>query len=182
MAQRCSIIRQPKNSPFCIKTEQLALICTLKMDGPTGVDRLERGNSNDMENSLSLSSEDIQMLEPILAELSQRSGRKQTLDRLLSRWERFVSKVEMGYRLSIYDYTNDLSIRDFLQVILNDCPTDIHSRLHEWIESWDNRLILVTKQVEKPLLPPLGEEGLGWWWFQIPLHPGDELKKDLENW
>jgi len=125
---------------------------------------------------------DAKMLEPILAELSQRSGRKQTLDRLLNRWSRFVSKVEVGYRLSIYDYTNDLSIRDFLQVILNNCPTAIRARLHEGIGSWDNRLILVTKQVEKPLLPPLGEEELGWWWFRIPLHPGDELRKDLENW
>lgn len=125
----------------------------------------------------------MQTLEPILAELAQRSGRKQTLDRLLNRWSRFVSKVEVGYRLSIYDYTNDLSIRDFLQVILNSCrSTDIHARLSEWIQIWDNRLIFVTKQVEKPLLPPLEEEALGWWWFRIPLHSGDELKKDVENW
>jgi len=135
-----------------------------------------------MDNSLPLSSEDVKLLEPILAKLSQRSGRKQTLDRLLNRWSRFVSKVETGYRLSIYNYTNDLSIRDFLQVILNNCPKNLHDRLIEWTESWDNRLILVTKQVEKPLLPPLAEEELGWWWFRIPLNPGDELKKDLQNW
>ena len=135
-----------------------------------------------MENSFPLSSEDICMLEPILDALSQRSGRKQTLDRLLNKWSRFVSKVELGYRLSIYDYTNDLSLRDFLQVVLSSCPNRIHDRLLEWMEGWDNRFILVTKQVEKPLLPPLGKEELGWWWFRIPLDPGNELMKDLQNW
>jgi hypothetical protein len=135
-----------------------------------------------MEKFLPLSSEDNHALEPILDALSQRSGRKQTLDRLLKKWIRFVSQVEEGYRFTIYDYTNDLSIRDFLQVILNNCPPNIHDRLFDWIESWDNRLLLVTKQVENPLLPPLREEELGWWWFRIPLQLGNEIKMDLETW
>jgi hypothetical protein len=134
-----------------------------------------------MDCSLSLSSEEIQMLEPILDELSHRSGRKQTLDRLLNRWSRFVSEVDLGYCLSIYDYTNDLSIRDFLQVILDKSPKNIHDKLLEWTERWDNRLILITEQVDKPLLPPLGEEELGWWWFRIPINPGNELQEDLKK-
>jgi hypothetical protein len=136
-----------------------------------------------MDNLLSLSSEDFQMLEPILAELPpQRSDQKQTLDSLVNSWSQFVSKVEMGYRLGIYDYTNDLFIRDFLQVILNKCPKNTYDRLFEWTVRWDNRLILVTEQIEKPLLPPLGGEELGWWWFRIPINPGNELKNDLKNW
>jgi hypothetical protein len=134
-----------------------------------------------MEETIRLTSEDNLVLEPILDLISRRSGRKRTLEDLSSRWSRFVTKVEQGYKLTIDDYTNELTTRDFYQVLLDNCAPNIHDKLLVWINSWDERFIHTTEKVEKPLLPALhGEKG--WWWFRIPLNPGKAMKQDLQTW
>ncbi len=41
-----------------------------------------------------------------------------TLGSLLQDWQRFVTAVERGYDDSIYEYTNDLSVRDRLERVV----------------------------------------------------------------
>ena len=41
-----------------------------------------------------------------------------SLDALLREWRAFVTQVERGYDDSIYEYTNDLSVRDRLERLL----------------------------------------------------------------
>jgi hypothetical protein len=47
--------------------------------------------------------------------MSDTAGRGQTVRQLLRRWASFVRQVETGYDDTIYDYTNDLSVRDLLE-------------------------------------------------------------------
>lgn len=41
-----------------------------------------------------------------------------TLESLVADWGKFVTEVEDGYDLTIYDYSNDLSIRDLLEELI----------------------------------------------------------------
>ncbi|MEW5869818.1 MAG: hypothetical protein AB1894_11125 [Chloroflexota bacterium] len=135
----------------------------------------------EMEEVIHLTSEDMLMLEPALDLVFRRCGRKLTLEYLSRRWSRFVRKVEQGYPYIIDEYTNELTIRDIFQMVMNNCPPNIYNELSSWINGWDERFIQATEKVEKPLLPFLGEEE-GWWWFRVPLNPGEEMKRSLENW
>lgn len=128
-----------------------------------------------MKTQIQLTFDESLALESILILHTERAKHAITLPYLMDKWSQFVTKVEEGYRLTIDDYTNSLSIRNLLQEILDACPKNIG--LKEWIDEWDNRLVKVTEQVEEPLLHPLNGEHLGWWWFRIPINPGNELKK-----
>lgn len=90
-----------------------------------------------------------------------------------------MTKVEGEYRLTIDDYTNSLSVRNVLQDILNACPANVD--LKEWVIEWDSRFARVTRITKEPLLHPLDNEKLDWWWFRVPVHPGTKLKEWLQD-
>jgi hypothetical protein len=119
------------------------------------------------------------MLAPVLSSLSRKAGHTLTLPLLLERWKNFVSEVEVGYGDSIYEYTNDLTARDLLQKIVENCPIPLHSKLVEAIQIWDDRFRKVTKESKQSMLPDKGKTQ-SWWWFRIPANPGEELRSDLE--
>jgi len=125
-----------------------------------------------MINHPQLSSEEIDAIRSILAS-HQRRKSTLTLDYLLNRWSGFAIKVEEGYRLTIDDYTNDLSTRDLLQIILDGSQPTTREKLSSWLVEWDDRLKKATKEVIEPLLLSY-EQGKkqGWWWFRIPLNQG----------
>jgi len=117
-------------------------------------------------------------VERLLAMQTEKAKHAITLPYLANKWSRFVTNVENGYQLTIDDYTNSLAVRDLIQEILDVCPEN--SSLKEWVSEWENRFIKVTKVVKEPLLPPFPNESLGWWWFRIPINPGNEMKKWLQ--
>ncbi len=125
-----------------------------------------------------LSREEELMLELVLSSLSRKAGHTLTLPLLLGRWKYFVSEVEVGYGDSIYEYMNDLTVRD-LQIIIENCPIALRSRLVETIQIWDDRFKEVTKESNISTLPDKGKTQ-SWWWFRIPAKPGEELRSDLE--
>ncbi len=55
-------------------------------------------------------------LEGALQRLSRRAGYPMSLQQLLQRWQHFVVRVEQGYADSIYEYTNELSVRDLGEI------------------------------------------------------------------
>jgi hypothetical protein len=126
-----------------------------------------------------LSREEELMLEPVLSSLSRKAGYTLTLPLLLERWENFVSEVEVGYGDSIYEYMNDLTTRDLLQKIVDNCPIALHSRLVEAIQIWVDRFRKVTKESKQSKLTNKGKTQ-SWWWFRIPAKLGEELRSDLE--
>ncbi len=54
--------------------------------------------------------------------MSERAKHSITLEHLFAEWEKFVKEVEDGYELTIYDYTNDLTIRGLIQEIIEGVP------------------------------------------------------------
>jgi hypothetical protein len=96
----------------------------------------------------------------------------------MDKWSRFVLNVEKEYRLTIDDYTNDLSLRNLIQEVLGACPEN--AGLNEWTNEWDKRFEKATKKVKEPLLPERRNKKKGWWWYRIPINQGSELKKGLQ--
>lgn len=113
--------------------------------------------------------------------LSDRAGHRITLAYLLDRWFWFVEVVEQGYDDSIYEYTNDLSVRDLLKSVSDACPLPLRNRLTDTLDAWDDRFLKATAALQKPLMQRKGDEQPGWWRVRVPVRLGTELEKDLKE-
>ncbi len=131
-----------------------------------------------MTDKLSLSEEEIDLLKPVLSAMSNRRKGVVTLEYLLSRWANFVSAVENIYEFSIYDYTNDLAVRDLLEEVLCICPERLRQKLLVKIKGIDDRFVTATSPVTHPLLRG---ESRDWWWYRVPKEPSAELADDLTS-
>jgi hypothetical protein len=98
----------------------------------------------------------------------------------MDRWSSFVRDVEDGYAFSIYDYTNDLSVRDILDSLASRVPESIRVRIASELKEADDRFTKATRQVSAPMLNG-GSSTLGDRWFRIPKKLMEELRGDLES-
>ncbi len=128
-----------------------------------------------------LSSEETDALNTILGWLSERAKRTLTLNQLLQQWGDFVVQIERGYQDSIYEYANDLSVRDLLEEILVKATQALREKLTELIQPWDERFYNATQKTQRPVLPGMAQESLRSWWFRVPKNPGRELEQDLRS-
>lgn len=131
--------------------------------------------------SLRLSEDEQEEVRTHLQRLSSRPGSVPSITRLLSDWREFVDNVERGYQLTVYDYTNDLSVRTILHQLLSVVSDDLRTKLENALRSDDDRLRRVTRLGKKPLVGQ--EEGGGqmWWRFRVPWRMGSELERDLRS-
>ncbi len=81
----------------------------------------------------------------------------------LSEWDEFVNQIEVGYILTLDDYTNDLSIRQIIKDNENLLTSDQLNRL----ESIDKRFFVATQQVNVSLLGKYPKSCF--WWYRIPI-------------
>ncbi|HQN44652.1 MAG TPA: hypothetical protein PLA25_10995 [Anaerolineaceae bacterium] len=130
-------------------------------------------------DKIQLSSEEECMLEPILASMSRKANHTLTLPLLMERWKNFVDEVEAGYDDCIYEYTNDLTVRDLLQIVLDNSPLTLRDKLIGALQIWDQRFDAATEISARSVLPDKGK-AQAWWWFRVPIRPGAEIKNDLQ--
>ena len=131
-----------------------------------------------MSARLELSPEEREELERLLAELARRSGREDSLSAMLRRWSDFVTEVERGYDDSIYEYTNDLSVRDRLADVAAAAGPGLRAKLDRVPAEDDRRFAAATEASPRAL----GEstEASRWWWRRVPARRVGELADDLE--
>jgi hypothetical protein len=97
---------------------------------------------------------------------------------LLEKWKRFVLEVEVGYRLSIEDYTHDLSMRDLLEEVKEAIPPRLREEIDVVLRPYDEIFFLVTQPSINPIDTGV-EEGARDWWFRIPYRSGPEIQSYL---
>lgn len=117
--------------------------------------------------------------------LSRNNGLASPLTTQLRTWQSFVTQVEKGYALSIHDYTNRLSTRDHLQAGINasSTPSLLRRVFLPSLNRFDNRFKNVTRMVAEPLLPPLDNEKLEWWWYAVPNKLSEDLSpQEVKTW
>jgi hypothetical protein len=100
-----------------------------------------------------------------------------TLENLIARWKRFVGEVQEGYRGNIYDYTNDLTIRDLLEDILVILLPETRNMLAAVISPIDDDFTRTTRPTKHIIL---GRQQ--WWSNRIPVLLIDELSEDVIEW
>jgi len=133
-----------------------------------------------MKGRCQLSRDEFRMLDTILNSLSERAKYPLSVNYLLQKWEDFVAQVEKGYEGSIYEYTNDLSIRDVLEDILLKAPLSLHDKLIQRVQPWDDRLHETTRKTSVPLAPAVPQDAPSWW-FRIPKKLARQLENDLRS-
>lgn len=127
-----------------------------------------------MSINLKFTPSEIASLQEVLDKLSFRSKQKVTLAKLIQDWDGFVSKVESGYTDSIYEYINDLSIRNLIQLVISESPPQLRSKIENLVSSMDKRFLSASDEAKKKML---SEET--WWSSRVPKYLLGELKSDL---
>lgn len=92
----------------------------------------------------------------------------------VERWQRVVESVE-GYAFSIYDYDNDIGIRQYIQDTVSDCPIEIQVKVWAALRSSDLAFFAATQSFDRPRYP------LGSWHRRLPSRPGEELVSDIAS-
>jgi hypothetical protein len=133
-----------------------------------------------MSARLDLSPDEQHELARLLAELAERSGREDSLGAMLGRWSDFVTRVERGYDDSIYEYTNDLSVRDRLERVVHGAGPGLRAKLEGALAEDDRRFEAATEDSARPL-GEFGQTTPPRWWRRVPRRPAGELAEDLES-
>ena len=131
-----------------------------------------------MSARLDLTPEEREQLARLLAELATRTGREDSLGAMLGRWRDFVTTVERGYDDSIYEYTNDLSVRDHLEAVAAGAGPALRAKLRGALAEDDRRFEAATQEADRAL----GEfaEEAPRWWRRVPRRLVGELAEDLD--
>jgi hypothetical protein len=142
-----------------------------------------------MERKLVLSSEDSERIRTWLSNQKwvDCEGRPITLCvapeehllGLIEEWSSVVAEIEQGYKLTIYDYINDITVRDDIAEMMQLLTETGKSRLAEWVDPIDERFLRATREVPLPVSYPSAEPRDRWWWYRIPERLGEDLASDL---
>src|SRR5437870_1160082 len=93
--------------------------------------------------------------------LKPRGGQARGLDELLNRWCEFVREVESGYRLNMYDFTNDLARRDAIEALIQETPGWLRPKLEGCVRMTDEAFEKACEKTERPTLSGFGSR----WWY-----------------
>ena len=102
-----------------------------------------------------------------------------SFDSTLHRWSHFVTQVERGYDDSIYEYTNDLSVRDRLERVIEGAGPGLRARLAGRVVDADRRFEEATEETTRPLGEFSGTAPH--WWRRVPRRRVGELAEDLAS-
>jgi hypothetical protein len=97
---------------------------------------------------------------------------------MISSWQTFVAAVQRGYGDSIYDYANDMSVRDRIAQVLGEVSFEVRAALEPGLVVIDARFAEATAS-STVSIP--GATGKAWWWWRVPLRLEADLRADLES-
>ena len=109
------------------------------------------------------------------------------LKKLLNKYQKFIEEIRAGYNFSIYDYINDLSIRDLLEEKVEHLAEEIKNKYLYKLHKLDIAFKRLTNEIKTPLIlteftqTSSKKRTTQWWYYRIPKNLGSELKKDLEE-
>lgn len=108
---------------------------------------------------------ELRELERVESEVSARYAGPNAFAERAREWGDFVKSVEAGYGFSVYDYTNDLCIRDILQEILDQLSFELRAKLLVGVAHIDKRFLATSEPALRPLT---ASSKPGEWWCRVP--------------
>jgi len=115
------------------------------------------------------------LLNAILA-LTEAGWRKASLNDQVEAWSQLVDAVEVGYTMTIDDYTNDLAVREWLERVQPMLTPMFRASLAARLSPFDERFRTAT--VEPQTRMPGAGPG---WWYRLPRLLIDELAEDAQR-
>lgn len=107
---------------------------------------MSRPSSDDFE----LTTEDVRTIDAIISRLDPPPTKKLTIDYPLKKWRQLVDEVAGTYKFTIWDFTNDLSHRDFLERVLKASPPSLERKLGKAVKELDRKFYDSTFEVDHP--------------------------------
>jgi len=102
-------------------------------------------------------------------------SRNFTISEMLDSWRAFIDQCEDSYDWSIYEYEDDLSIRDRIELVLGTTDLRTHPavrRMAKKVEQLDQRFRQLLLKVSA------GPKGEAWWRQGVLKYAGEEYAKD----
>jgi hypothetical protein len=106
---------------------------------------------------------------------------------LAESWEEVVRSVEEGYSLGLDDYLNDMDGRQLIDEALHSAPAGDKKTFLKRIRQADAKMQWLVKPAGRCLWgdETARQEGWtskkNWWYFSIPIHPGEELLREIDE-
>jgi hypothetical protein len=125
--------------------------------------------------------EHLELIDRKLEEMRARARQPapRTLMGLIGRWREVVEQIEEGYEDNVYEYWNDVAMRDLLEELLAVVPAgSVRSWVTDEVCEIDIRYRRGTREVDKPIF---GSGERPWWWWRVPNVLVGELREDLEQ-
>lgn len=120
-----------------------------------------------------------QKLEAMRARARHGPSAHWTVSGMVEDWKELVGQIERGYDEMIYEYTNDLSVRNLLQELIDALPAgSVRSWIAQEVEATDARYRAATREVNEPIH---GGGNAPWWYWRVPMILVGELRDDLEG-
>ena len=136
---------------------------------------MKQGSINTM-----FTDKELQLLNSITEMFSIRAkhAKGKAFDEFMGQWYGFIISVEKGYTLSIYDYTNDLSLRDLIDELEGQIPESLRKKVISVVDPWDKRFENETNILQQPIHR---KKDSPWWWYRIPKKLIGELEEDIKS-
>jgi hypothetical protein len=112
----------------------------------------------------------------IIRSILDEVGVVRPLEGWVERWATFVGRVESGYTMTIYDYTNDLGTRRVLDQVIGVASPACRDALERTLGPIDARYFAATTEPSERD-PMIGRADR---WYRYPLLLVGELRDDLE--
>lgn len=87
-------------------------------------------------------------------------------------------EVELGWEDWGEEYTNDLSVRDILERLLEAVPSTVREKVRPFVAPWDARWKAATLRVQEPewgnirlvegRIERVPHHAIAWWNFRVP--------------
>jgi hypothetical protein len=120
-----------------------------------------------------MTAEDYDSVESAERTLVGQGWRPGTLNEHVEGWASLVGIVEDGYTMTVYDYTNDLAVRHWLQLAQPIVSERVRDSLRSRLAPLDERFLRATVVPGRPL-PGCGAQ----WWCRLPSRLVEELRED----
>ena len=96
-----------------------------------------------------------------------------------------IAQSASHYNLTLYDWVNDLDLRDIIAGALDVAPEHERDEVGDALDRADHTFRAATLPSERsPVTAPTAvaneyDPARQWWYFRYPAHPGDSMRSDL---